>query len=1053
MRSIGLVVVVLVALSAGCLGDESLGTTEQSLVSPPANFTATVVSPFQVDLAWDAVVDAEYYVIQSGYPPNIPIQDRTSLSPSTTAWSDVTPGTDRDIIYRVKVAVGGEVSGPSNQVLVHTPPFLPPADVSATAPQATGIHLQWTAAAYASKYYLYRATGAGSFAYLTTVIGTSYDDLGLAPSTQYRYYLVSGDDISVNHLSANSAIVTATTPATTPVITPPASITATAVSSSSIRVEWSAVSGATKYYVFQAQGAGPFAYVGTALTTSWDAIGLAASTSYSFRVQAVDVFDNASVNSATATATTLAIGTGAAAAPTVMATAYSSSHILVSWNAVPNAVKYYVFQAQGAGPHAYVGTFSSTTYTASQLAASTTYSFIVQAVDVFDIASPDSAPATATTFGGGSISAVPTGVTATAISSSRIAVSWNTASLAAKYYVFQAQGAGPFVYVGTRFSTSFEATNLAANTEYSFVIQSVDSFDVASANSAPASATTLADGTSVVSAPTNVVATAISSSRIDVTWNAVGGAVKYYVFQAQGAGPMVYAGTMTSASYLATGLSASTEYSYVIKAVDANDVASADSSVASATTLSNAATVTPPTDVAAVALSSSRIDVTWTAVSGAVKYYVFQAEGAGSAAYVGTVTSPGFHASGLTLDTTQVASVGANDVASALSTPPASATTSSENNGVCSILPAAQQYNASVPRMAVIADFNGDGRNDIALAQQSANSVGIVLSIGTTFGTMVSYGTGSNPLSIATADFNGDGKIDLVTGDACNSAPCTTSVLLGNGDGTFATKTSHSVPALNVPRIAAGDVTGDGNADVIAAAGTGVVLLAGNGSGGFAAPSTLVLRPGGTVSPNHVSDVQIADVDGDGGLDVVAIDSGVAGAGTASVLGVFLQTPTGLAAPVTKNLGLWSRSVALGDVSGDGNVDALVADGWSGAVAVTLGNGDGSFGSVTSYVVGTPASPGPPDLSLVRIADVDDDGHVDFIAMLERGSVDSGQLVVRRGHSDGTFTTPTLFTGATAIGPGAAQFAVGSLSADSIPDFVILSQPSNVMSIRYGRCQ
>src|SRR2546423_10806027 len=79
-------------------------------------------------------------------------------------------------------------------------------------------------------------------------------------------------------------------------------------------------------------------------------------------------------------------------------------------------------------------------------------------------------------------------------------------------------------------------------------------------------------------------------------------------------------------------------------------------------------------------------------------------------------------------------------------------------------------------------DFNGDGKADLAWADQSASNVGVLLGNGDgSFQAEQSYAIDRYPVWVAVADLNGDAKPDLVTANDTNSA----SVLLGNGDGTF----------------------------------------------------------------------------------------------------------------------------------------------------------------------------------------------------------------------------------------------------------------------------
>jgi len=167
-----------------------------------------------------------------------------------------------------------------------------------------------------------------------------------------------------------------------------------------------------------------------------------------------------------------------------------------------------------------------------------------------------------------------------------------------------------------------------------------------------------------------------------------------------------------------------------------------------------------------------------------------------------------------------------------------------------------------------VADFNGDGKTDIAVANYCAHaspncnvagggSVGVLLGVGDgTFQTAVSYGSGGAfSYAIAAADINHDGKVDLVAANQCTSGGCNTGaigVLLGKGDGTFQTVVSYTAIGSETDGINIADVNGDGNPDVLVSnycvdaeadcvntTDGGVDIFVGNGDGTFQSPVAL----------------------------------------------------------------------------------------------------------------------------------------------------------------------------------------------------------------------
>jgi hypothetical protein len=148
------------------------------------------------------------------------------------------------------------------------------------------------------------------------------------------------------------------------------------------------------------------------------------------------------------------------------------------------------------------------------------------------------------------------------------------------------------------------------------------------------------------------------------------------------------------------------------------------------------------------------------------------------------------------------------------------------------------------PRSVAVADVNGDGRLDLAVANQSSNNVSVLLGNGDgTFQDAQSLPTGGYPTSVAVADVNGDGRLDL----AVANGSATVSVLLGNGDGTFQDAVNYA--AGGYPwSVAFGDFDGDGWPDLATANyysnNVSVLLNAADDAGWFALDAPAQAEPG-----------------------------------------------------------------------------------------------------------------------------------------------------------------------------------------------------------------
>ncbi|MDR2793433.1 MAG: fibronectin type III domain-containing protein [Treponema sp.] len=208
----------------------------------------------------------------------------------------------------------------------------------------------------------------------------------------------------------------------------------------------------------------------------------------------------------------------------------------------------------------------------------------------------------------------PTGVSASASSSSSITVSWDPASNASSYYIYRAtSSSGSYSYVASTSSTSYTNTGLSSGTTYYYKVSAHNSYGEGS-QSSYTYATTSSSSSGVPSAPTGVSASASSSSSITVSWNSVSNASGYYIYRAtSSSGSYSYVTSTSSTSYTNTGLSSGTTYYYKVSAYNSSYGEGSQPSYTYATTPSS---------------SASLSNNTWystTLYSGDTHYYSFYA--------------------------------------------------------------------------------------------------------------------------------------------------------------------------------------------------------------------------------------------------------------------------------------------------------------------------------------------------------------------------------------------------------------------------------------------
>jgi hypothetical protein len=366
-------------------------------------------------------------------------------------------------------------------------------------------------------------------------------------------------------------------------------------------------------------------------------------------------------------------------------------------------------------------------------------------------------------------------------------------------------------------------------------------------------------------------------------------------------------------------------------------------------------------------------------------------------------------------------------------------------------IPATDIATATTASVTVSSPGPGGGTSNIVFFQVSSQTTSVAYSIFNGYG---SGGASNSQRKFAIADFNGDGKMDVATLNGDGSV----SVLLGNGNGTFGLPTVlqpdlataeadmffTGTPSASPVGIVVGDFNGDGKLDIaiedaLTAPGTGTFInvFLGNGTGTFGSPITSVAVVG---AGSNGQFLLAGDFNADGILDLLAPPSAMGGSlrvltgngdGTFTLSGS-IASPSGLAL---------LSSPALGDFNGDGKLDVVLPYtdlSNNMTVAIALGNGDGTFGALTTIE----SIPGSNGASLaVAASDFDENGILDVAFYYPNCSptcTGTASLDMLSGVGDGTFLSPLTVTN---LPMGSPTLVVADLNEDNHSDLLVLNTP------------
>jgi hypothetical protein len=593
--------------AAGCSAFSVIASVTMPPVAP-SGLVAATLSTTSIQLSWSDESQTE-----TGFE----VERRTgsgsfvriaNLSASATTYTDDGLSPETEYTYRVRACNSGGCSPFSGEATASTaaiPAPAAPTGLQATAVSVPRVDLSWTdQSGNETGFEVERKAGAGAYARIAELGAnvTTYADTDVGPDTVYTYRVRACGEGGCSAFS-NEASAT-----TLPV--PPSGVAASPVSSTAIDVTWTDESETeTSFRIERRAGAGSYALAGTAPAeaTAFSDTGLDPGTSYTYRVQACND-GGCSPFAGEAQATTPALPVPDAPGGLSATATQDEAEITLAWT--DNSDNESEFRIERRGPGESQFTLLATT-------ASDVVTYLDEAVDpdgtyVYRVAacaaggcSAFSNQSSATTY-----PVAPSGLQATAQSSSRIDLTWtDNSATETQFRIERRTGGGSFAQVATEGAnaTSHSDGGLAAETSYTYRVRACNGGGC-SAYTAEATATTSA--TPAPTAPSNLDATTISTGQIDLTWTpGSGDATELRLERRVNDDPFTLRHTMPAGTteFSDTQVSADNQYTYRIEACASGDLCSEFSNEATAVT-----PPVPPSGLAATALSTSSIEVTWT---------------------------------------------------------------------------------------------------------------------------------------------------------------------------------------------------------------------------------------------------------------------------------------------------------------------------------------------------------------------------------------------------------------------------------------------------------
>jgi len=511
---------------------EAIGHTQQPqniVPNPPTVLNVKAVSPTKINLFWNAPSNnggplvSGYKIEEKAGPGSYSIVVANTGN-TNTSYSRTGLTTGTTYTYRVS-AINSVGTGPTSNEDSDTPTTssaatvpTPPANLTAMKVSQTQINLAWVAPSdnggeLVSGYKIEEKVGTGSYSVIVANTGntnTAYSRTGLTAEQSYTYRISVINSVGASNPS-NEASATQTLNI---VPNAPTGLKATSASTTQINLSWNPPSNnggpaVTSYKIEFRIGGGSYSTLANTASTSYSHTGLTTGTTYTYRVSAINsVGTSATSNEASAVPSKTYTPTS------LTAIAVSPTQINLSWIAPSETygqsiMGYKIERKVAEGTYVTVveNTGTATTYSVTGLKTGTTYTFVVSAhfsiggtarsneasATPTSTSAPPPTPPPATTAPN-----PPSGLTATAISSTQISLSWtapsnNGGSVITGYKIEEKNGTGTYsVLVANtgNTNTSYSRSGLATGLTYTYRVSAINSIGTGSSSGEDSATTT-----------------------------------------------------------------------------------------------------------------------------------------------------------------------------------------------------------------------------------------------------------------------------------------------------------------------------------------------------------------------------------------------------------------------------------------------------------------------------------------------------------------------------------------------------------------------------------